>query len=477
MINSVVFFILFPLIAGALLLGVSYLRRLSLIISSLLLSLLVVAALFGPRTLVLEWMGRPYEIKTSLLLLGRAFKLPASLFSFCGLAYLSGLLWAIGSGLFRTKPNFPAMCLIVPALLVMMVTVDPFLYSAVIFEILALLAIPLLLEKKTRSTRGILHFIVLQTIAMALVLLSSWMLAGVSTAQNSNPMILRGAALVLLGFMLWFPAFPFNVWMGELFKENHPWPVSFLLTGLQTTFPILLLVFVDRFAWLRNLPGLFENMKYFGLWMIAIAGISSSFQRNFRRQSAYLYLSETGYSLLIIGLAPASGLNNLALILLPRIISFWFWAYCLSILDTRYPEASQEISNLNGFIREEPLLSLGLILGQLSLMGMPMLALFPIKRLVWFSIPLSAGWEWLLLGLGAIGMLAFILRLIMAMLSPRDPVREIPTLEVNLPHPRLALVGLLIGLLLILAFGFFPHLFLTRFIEIISPFLLFSGAS
>jgi hypothetical protein len=106
-----------------------------------------------------------------------------------------------------------------------------------------------------------------------------------------------------------------------------------------------------------------------------------------------------------------------------------------------------------------------------------MLALFPIKRLVWFSIPLSSGWEWLLLGIGAVGMLAFILRLIMAMLSPRDPVTEIPTLEVNLPHPRLALVGLLIGLLLILTFGFFPHLFLTRFIEIISHFLLFSGAS
>jgi NADH-quinone oxidoreductase subunit N len=444
MINSVVFFILLPLIAGTLLLGVSYLRRLSLIISCLLLSVLVVAALFVPRGLVLEWMGRPYEIKTSLVLLGRAFELPGSLFSFCGLAYLSGLLWSIGNGVFRTKPNFPAMCLIIPALLVMMVTVDPFLYSAVIFEILALLAIPLLLEKKTRSTRGILHFIVLQTIAMTLVLLSSWMLAGVSTAQNSNPMILRGAALVLLGFVLWFPAFPFHVWMGELFKENHPWPVSFLLTGLQTTFPILLLVFVDRFAWLRNLPGLFENMKYFGMWMIAIAGIFSSFQRNFRRQSAYLYLSETGYSLLIIGLAPASG---------------------------------HKLSNLNGFIRDEPLLSLGLILGQLSLLGMPMLALFPIKRLVWFSIPLSSGWEWLLLGIGAVGMLAFILRLIMAMLSPRDPVTEIPTLEVNLPHPRLALVGLLIGLLLILTFGFFPHLFLTRFIEIISHFLLFSGAS
>lgn len=477
MTNSVVFFILLPLVAGTLLLAISHLRKLSLAISCVLLSLLVVAAFLLPKDLVFDWMDRPYEIKTSLILLGRAFTLPASLFPFCGLAYLSGLLWSICAELFRTKPSFNAMSLIIPALLVMMVTVDPFLYSAVIFEILALLAIPLLLEKKTRSTQGILHFIVLQTIAMTLVLLSSWMLTGVSTAQTSNPMILRGAAMVLIGFVLWFPAFPFHVWMAELFKENHPWPVSFLLTGLQTAFPILLLVFIDRFAWLRNLPGLFDSMKYFGVVVIAIAGIFSSFQRNFRRQTAYLYLTETGYSLLIIGLAPASGLNNLAMIMLPRIITFWFWAYCLSIIETRYPEASRDLSNLNGFIRNEPLLSLGLVLGQISLMGLPMLALFPIKRLVWFSISIGGGWEWLLLGVGAIGMLAFILRLIMAMLTPRDPLTEIPTLELNLPHPRLALVGLLIGLLLILAFGFFPHLFLTRFIDIISPFLLFSGAS
>ncbi len=477
MINSVVIFILLPLIAGILLLAVSYMRRLSMTISCLLLSALVIAALFAPRGLIFEWMDRPYEISTSLILLGRAFTLPPNLFSFCALAYLSGFLWSICSVLFGTKPNFNAMSLIIPALLVMMVTVDPFLYSAVIFEILALLAIPLLLEKKTRSTRGILHFIVLQTIAMALVLLSSWMLAGVSTVIISNPMILRGAALVLLGFVLWFPAFPFHVWMAELFIENHPWPVSFLLTGMQTTFPILLLVFLDRFAWLRNLPGLFENMKYFGLMMIAIAGIFASFQRNFRRQTTYLYLTETGYTLLIIGLAPSSGLNTLAMILLPRIFSFWFWAYCLSILETRYPGASCELSNLNGFIRDEPLLSLGMILGQVSLMGLPLLALFPVKHLVWFSLPIGAGWEWLLLGIGAIGMLVFILRFIMAMLTPPDPLIERPTQELELPHPRLTLVGLLIGILLILAFGFFPHLFLTRFIEIISPFLLFVGGS
>ncbi len=323
--------------------------------------------------------------------------------------------------------------------------------------------------------RGILHFIVLQTIAMVLVLLSSWMLAGVSTVQISNPMILRGAAMVLLGFVLWFPAFPFHVWMAELFTENHPWPVSFLLTGMQITFPILLLVFIDRFAWLRNLPGLFENMKYFGLVMIAIAGIFGSFQKNFKRQSAYLYLNESGYTLLIIGLAPSGGLNNLAMILLPRVISFWFWAYCLSILETRYPEASHDLNNLNGFIRDEPLLSLAMILSQMSLLGFPMLALFPIKRLLWFSLPISTAWEWLLLGLGVAGMLAFILRLIMAMLTPRDPVKEFPTVQLDLPHPRLTLLGLLFGLLFISVLGFFPHIFLTRFIEIVSPFLLASG--
>ncbi len=141
MINSVVIFVLLPLFAGAVLLAVSYLRRLSLIISCVLLSALFVAAMLAPRGLILDWMDKPYEIRTSLVLLGRTFKLPPHLFSFCGLAYLVGLLWSLCTGLFKVKANFNAMSLIIPSLLVMMVTVEPFLYSAVIFEILALLVI------------------------------------------------------------------------------------------------------------------------------------------------------------------------------------------------------------------------------------------------------------------------------------------------------------------------------------------------
>lgn len=477
MINSVLVFMILPLAVGSLLLVISTMRKLSLAVAWVTLSALVIASWLAPRGLILEWMGKPYEIRTSLVLLGRVFTLPPFLFSYCSLVYLSGLIWSVASTVFRVKPNFNAMCLIIPSFLVMMLAVDPFLYSAVIFEILALLAIPLLLDKHTRTTRGVLHYITLQTIAMVLILFSSWMLAGVSTLQISNPMVLRGAALVLLGFLLWFPAFPFHVWMAELFIDHHPWPVSFLLNGFQLTLPVLLLIFLDRFAWLRNLSGVFEGIKLFGLLMIAAAGLFASFQRSFRRQTAYMLLAETGYSLLIIGLSPAGGLNNLALILTPRIVSFAFWSYCLSVLETRYPDANHDLSLLNGFIHEEPLLSLCMVAGQLSLLGFPMLALFPIKRLVWFNIPFSSAREWLLLAIGIVGFLVFLLRMIMAMLKPQDPVTQSPLEKAFLPHPRLALVGLVAGLIFILALGFLPQIFLTRFLELISPFQFVIGSS
>ncbi|MEA4812576.1 MAG: proton-conducting transporter membrane subunit [Anaerolineaceae bacterium] len=476
MINLVLIFIFVPLAVGFILLLLSAQRRLSWALSCLVLAALAAAAFILPQDLVFEFRKNQYEIRTGLVLLGRSFVLPSSFLTFCGLTYITGFLWSLCSPLFKIKANFPAMSLIIPAMLVMMVTVEPFLYAAVIFEMVALLSIPLLLQKETRTLRGLLHFIVLQTIAMTLVLLSSWMLAGVSTVQSSNPMILRGTAMVLFGFVLWMPAFPFHVWIAELFKENHPWPVSFLLTGMQTVFPLLLLVFLDRFAWLRNLPGLFESFRLLGSIIIALAGLFASFQINYRRQSAYLFLNETGYTLLIIGLAPGAGFNTLGLIFLPRIISFWFWSFCLAILETRYPGASPDLSKLNGFILNEPLLSLGMVLAQINLMGMPLLSLFPAKRHIWFSLPMANPADLLPIALGTLGMMLFILRMIMAMVSSKDPVKDMPLIEQELPHQRLTLAALLLGMLMILIFGFFPHLFLNRFLEIVDPFAHLAGA-
>ncbi len=80
---------------------------------------------------------------------------------------------------------------------------SPFLYAAVVVELIALLSVPLLSPRGSPTGSGIIHYLSAQTIALPLILLSGWMVSGIETSPSAEALVLRGALLLMLGFVLW----------------------------------------------------------------------------------------------------------------------------------------------------------------------------------------------------------------------------------------------------------------------------------
>ena len=126
------------------------------------------------------------------------------------LLYGIAFLWNLGSVLFRPSLWFNVLSLGISALWIATLSVNPFLYAAVLIELIALLSVPLLSPRGMRTESGVLRYLVFQTLALPLILLTGWMLAGIGSAPSANPLIVRSAMLVLFGFALWIGAFPFQ---------------------------------------------------------------------------------------------------------------------------------------------------------------------------------------------------------------------------------------------------------------------------
>jgi hypothetical protein len=85
--------------------------------------------------------------------------------------------------------------------------VEPFLYAALIVELIVLISILLLTPRGEQTDRGVMRYLVSQTVAMPFILLSGWMVAGIESAPSASTLILRGTVMILIGFSLWLNIF------------------------------------------------------------------------------------------------------------------------------------------------------------------------------------------------------------------------------------------------------------------------------
>ena len=64
------------------------------------------------------------------------------------------------------------------------IAVEPFLFAALFIELAILLAIPMLVNIQQPPARGVIRFLIYQTLAMPFILLSGWLLSGVEASPG-----------------------------------------------------------------------------------------------------------------------------------------------------------------------------------------------------------------------------------------------------------------------------------------------------
>jgi NADH:ubiquinone oxidoreductase subunit 2 (subunit N) len=353
----------------------------------------------------------------------------------------------------------------VTALLTAAVGVTPFLYAALLIEAAILVTVPMLSPLGKAPKPGILRYLTLQTLAMPFILLAGWLLSGVEALPPESPLIVQSALILGLGIALWLSIFPFHTWMPMVNEHSNPMVTSFLQFMIPSVVLFFSLNFLNRYTFLRESAGLHQILQIIGVIMIALGGSWTAFQKNLKRAFGFSALMETGFSLLALGLAGQGGLNWLLLLMPARALSYWLWGYVLALIEQHAGVA--DLKHIEGFARRYPILSIGLLLAQLSVAGMPLLAEFPTKLSLLTAalgnLPALGVWGFI----GSLGLFLYTLRLLTHLVT--TPSEGEPG-QWQISEKLSEYLPILIMLVILILVGLFPKAFLSNILNTLTAF-------
>jgi NADH-quinone oxidoreductase subunit N len=215
-----------------------------------------------------------------------------------------------------------------------------------------------------------------------------------------NKLFWLGALLVLLGLAFKITAFPMQMWAPDVY-QGAPTPVTaFLAIGSKAAGFVLVLRVLFVAA-----PALSLHWSKLFMWTAAVTILYGNLcaipQRSLKRLLGYSSIANAGY--LLLGVAALNASGSAAVLYYLAGYAFTLAAVFM-VLCLAAPE-SDDIGALAGLNRRSPLLALAMTLGMISLAGLPPLAGFFGKLLLFKAILAQAAVEraYLWLALVAIG--------------------------------------------------------------------------
>src|SRR6185503_12369999 len=398
--NAPTIWIVVPIFFGLLLLFTNSQRALS-ILGGVFAATLALIAQFVPLEEALRLGTFSFKIDSSLNILGRVLVILPAEGSLLALIYGATALWFFGAEASKTATRLVPIGLMITGLLVASLAVEPFLYAALFIEMTILLAIPLLTSIYSPPGRGIVRFLIYQTLAMPFILVTGWLLAGVEASPGDLALAAQSTSMLGFGFLL--AVFPLYNWVPMLFEETSPYIAGYLLWILPTITTIFGAGFLDRYSWLRSSTQLIDALRFAGLLMIVSGGLFAGFQRHLGRIMAYGVIAETGFSLLALSLDPKVGIPILFLLIPARALGQAVWSFALTVIQD-YAETLRFYAT-RGLLRITPFAGAAMIMATLSTGAFPLLAGFPARLALWEGlsrVSLSAS---LWMGIGIIGLL------------------------------------------------------------------------
>jgi NADH-quinone oxidoreductase subunit N len=198
-------------------------------------------------------------------------------------------------------------------------------------------------------------------------------LASVAAQFETNKIFLIGVLFILVGLGFKIAAFPFQIWVPDVYQGSPTPTTAFLAIGSKAAGFVLLLRVL-----FTALPAV---TKHWADLLIIISGITILYgnlcalpQRNLKRLLGYSSIANAGYLLMGVAALSASG-RAAVLYYLAGYLFTVLAAFTVICLVTRHLE-SDDVSALAGLNQRSPLLAATMTLSMVSLAGIPPLAGF-----------------------------------------------------------------------------------------------------
>ena len=446
--NAPTLWIIIPIIFGVLMLFINNQRVLS-VLGGIIAVILALIAQFVPIEVAMKIGTFSLKIDSSLIVLGRVLLIQPAEGSLLALIYGAAALWFFGAEASRTATRLVPMGFMIIALMVGAIAVQPFLYAALFIEMAILIAIPMLTSIYAPPGRGILRFLIYQTLAMPFILVAGWLLAGVEASPGDLALTAQSAAMLGMGFAFLLAIFPLYNWIPLLLEETSPYIVGFLLWIVPTVTIIFGAGFLDRYSWLRSSAQVILALRYLGLLMVVTGGAFAAFQRHLGRIMGYGAIAETGFSLLALSLDFKLGIPILFLLIPARALGLAVWSLSLTIIKENVE--GMRFGPARGVLRVTPLAGAGMIVAGLSTGAFPLLAGFPARLALWESLARISLSSALWMTIGLVGLLTSAFRSL-AVISMAD---EYTGWKPRENTAQMLMLGL--GMLGLFVLGLFPQ--------------------
>jgi NADH-quinone oxidoreductase subunit N len=238
----------------------------------------------------------------------------------------------------------------------------------------------------------------------------------------SEPLLIMGVVLMIIGFGFKVAAVPFHMWAPDVY-QGAPTPVTaFMAVGPKAA---SLAAFYRFFS--EAIPQLSPSWEVLlctvSVLTMFIGNLGAIMQTNIKRLLAFSSVAHVGY--LIIAIIAKNSLSSSALMFYMLTYAFMiFGTFGIVILLGRKGDENLEMENYSGLAYKHPILALSMTIFLLSLGGLPPLAGFVAKFFV-FSAALKEGFLILVIiaVLNSAISLYYYLKVIVFMYM-KDPVKE-----------------------------------------------------
>lgn len=197
--------------------------------------------------------------------------------------------------------------------------------------------------------------------------------ASLLNREPTDPALVLGMVLVLVGVFFKIAAVPFHVWIPDVY-EGAPTPVAaFLSVGSKAAgFALLIRVLLEPMLAMKSSWSVL--LAVLAAVTLCFGNLAAIPQRNIKRLLGYSSIGQAGYLLVGVAAANELGIGSVLFYLLAYLFSNLMAFFVVVIVSNTI--ASDEIDNYAGLWHRSPLLAAALTIGLLSLAGVPPLACF-----------------------------------------------------------------------------------------------------
>lgn len=271
------------------------------------------------------------------------------------------------------------------------------LYLGLELQSLPLYVLAAMQRDTVKSTEAGIKYFILGALSSGMLLYGASMLygyagttsfTGLQLALNSEaavlPGVVVGMVLLLAGLAFKLAAAPFHMWVPDVY-EGAPTSVTAFFALVPKIAALALLI--------RLLMGPFENMVdqwrqiiiILSVASLAVGAVAAIAQSNIKRLLAYSSIGHVGFALLGLAAANSEGLRAVIIYAILYMV-MTAGAFAVVLMMKRKERMVENISDLAGLARSQPLLATAMTILMFSMAGIPPLAGFFSKLFIFQAV-------------------------------------------------------------------------------------------